>query len=308
MSMSDNLPDDELSELLRQHGGIESLAAKLGILDPKGLLPAVAEANLGKAEIEFAASVTAPLFWVLRNSSGERIKNGSAFFLNTGEVLFAVTACHVVEECFADSKLPSFVQVMIGGRRGTALPMHLGDRLIDAHRDIDIATFRVTAEELEKCGHTALTGFQRAWPPRVPEIESGVTYSGFPGRARTVPALRNVGFGIFAAATNLTSVNEHSLSMLIEREKLVQVHGDGIFSEDYDFGGISGGPIIAIVQTTTIRSWIPAGVIIHGPNQTGDASQSIQGFEMIKARPVQYILPDGHLDSSHWEMSNVHRR
>jgi hypothetical protein len=95
--------------------------------------------------------------------------------------------------------------------------------------------------------------------------------------------------------------------MLIEREKLVQVHGDGIFVEDYDFGGVSGGPVIAIVQTPIVRSWMPAGVIIQGPNPTGDISQSIQGFEMIKARPVQYILPDGHLDIARWEMTNVNR-
>jgi hypothetical protein len=182
-------------------------------------LPKIAEADLGKAEIEFTASVTAPLFWVLRDSFGEKIKNGSTFFLDTGHALFAVTACHVVEQCLADTKLPTFVQVMVGGRRGMALAMHLGDRLIDAHHDVDIATFRITADELKKCRHTALTGFQQAWPPRIPEIDSGVTYSRFPGHARTVPSLRDIGFGIFSAATNLTSVNEHSLSMLIERER-----------------------------------------------------------------------------------------
>jgi hypothetical protein len=94
---------------------------------------------------------------------------------------------------------------------------------------------------------------------------------------------------------------------LIERESLVQVHGDGAFCDNYDFGGISGGPILAIVQTPTIRSWIPAGVIIQGPNPTVDASQSIQGFELVKARPVQYILPDGHLDVAKWEMNNINR-
>jgi len=84
------------------------------------MLPASAEEGLGKAEIEFAASVTAPLCWVLRDCSGERTKNGSVFFLDTGVAVFAVTACHVVEQCFADSKLPTFVQTMIGGRTGAA--------------------------------------------------------------------------------------------------------------------------------------------------------------------------------------------
>jgi hypothetical protein len=119
---------------------------------------AIIRGGLGKAEIEFAASVTAPLFWTLRDSEGERIKSGSAFFLDAGRGVFAVTACHVVEECFADSKLPTFVQTMIGGH-GPTVPFHLGDRLIDAHHDLDIATFRVTPEEVKLTGHTVLTGF-----------------------------------------------------------------------------------------------------------------------------------------------------
>jgi hypothetical protein len=271
------------------------------------MLPVDAEEDLGKAEIEFAASVTAPLFWVLRDHSGERIKNGSVFFLDAGRGVFAVTAYHVVEECFADSKLPTFVQTMIGGRLGRPASFYLGGRIIDAHPDLDIATFRITPEELKLTGHTVLTGFQKAWPPRFPEVNAGITFCGFPGHSLRVPSFHEIVLGIFSAACNLTSANEDSISVLIERERLVQVHGDGVLFEDYDFGGISGGPLIAIVQTPTIRSWIPAGVIIQGPNPTGDISQSIQGFEMIKARPVQYILPDGRLDVHRWEMNNIHR-
>jgi hypothetical protein len=271
------------------------------------MLPIDAEEDLGKAEIEFAASVTAPLFWVLRDYLGEIIKSGSVFFLGTGTAIFAVTACHVVEQCFADSKLPTFVQTMIGGRTGRPVPLLLGDRIIDAHHDLDIATFRVTPEELKLAGHTSLTGFQKAWPPRFPEVNGGITYCGFPGHSRRVRSFREIVFGVFSAASYLTSANEQSISVQIERERLVQVHGDGVMSEDYDFGGISGGPLIAIVQTQTMRSWIPAGVIIQGPNRTGDSLQSIHGFEVIKGRPVQYILADGHLDVSRWEMNNIHR-
>jgi hypothetical protein len=184
----------------------------------------------------------------------------------------------------------------------------LGDRLIDAHRDLDIATFRVTPQELELAGHTVLRGSQNTWPPRRAEVDGDITYCGFPGCGRRVRSFHEIVFGIFSGASYLSSANEESLSVLIERERLVQVRGDGVFSDDYDFGGISGGPFIAIVQTPTTRSWIPAGVIIQGPNPSGDAAQSIQGFEMIKARPVQYIIADGHLDSSCWEMNNIHRR
>jgi hypothetical protein len=50
--------------------------------DPAQIAEAIAviKGGLGKAEIEFAASVSAPLFWVLRDHAGERLKNGSVFF------------------------------------------------------------------------------------------------------------------------------------------------------------------------------------------------------------------------------------
>ena len=40
--------------------------------------------------------------------------------------------------------------------------------------------------------------------------------------------------------------------------------------ENFNFGGMSGGPLIAIVQAEIMRTWKPAGVIISGPNP-GDA-------------------------------------
>jgi len=76
--------------------------------------------------------------------------------------------------------------------------------------------------------------------------------------------------------------------------------------ENYDLGGMSGGPLIAIIQTPTLRLWKPAGVIIQGPNTSGNPSESISGFEVIKARPLHFVLPDGYLDVSRWEMNNIH--
>jgi hypothetical protein len=65
--------------------------------------------------------------------------------------------------------------------------------------------------------------------------------------------------------------------------------------------------VIATIETPFLRSWIPAGVIIQGPNPTNNPAEAIQGFELIKARPIQYILSDGHLDNDRWAMNNMHR-
>jgi hypothetical protein len=142
---------------------------------------------------------------------------------------------------------------MIGSNGGVSLPIYLGDRVIDAHPGIDIATFHVTPNELTKIGRTAVTGFQRTWPPRLPQIERGVTYCGFPGNGRRDLGDRQVSFGIVGMGGIVTNAHESCISVQIEREYLLRVLGNEEFAENYDFGGMSGGPVLAIVQTPTLR-------------------------------------------------------
>lgn len=271
----------------------------------KQQITALILAGLGEAELKIAASYTAPFFWILRSSDGsEMMKGGSAFFLDTGEAIFGVTAAHVVEECLQDTKLRTFVQCMIGSKLGIPVPFSLGDRLIDGHPGIDIATFWMTPGEIQRAGLEVLRGFYQDWPPPLPQIDRGVTYCGFPGRGRRWLAPKEISFGCMAMAGIASSSNETSISVLIERGHLVQVLGDNSMPEDYDFGGISGGPMIAIVQTPTIRSWMPAGVIIQGPNPSGVINESISGLELIKARPIHFIKPNGEIDVDRWQQIN----
>ncbi len=262
--------------------------------------------DLMKADLEFIVSLTAPLFWTLRDSSGnETVKGGSLFFLDTGEGVFAVTAAHVVATCREDSRSPKFVQSMIGSNCGVSLPIHLGDRIIDAHEDIDIATFRVTREEIQYIGRIPLTGCQKTWPPRLADVDGGVTYCGFPGYGRRSLAPRLRSFGSVPMTGSAASAHETCVSIQIERDKLIRVLGDEEMPENFDFGGMSGGPVLAIVQTGTLRSWRPAGVIFQGPNPSGDPAESIRGLEIIRARPVHFINSDGTLDIDRWNRSNL---
>jgi hypothetical protein len=103
-------------------------------------------AGLGKAELELAGSYPSPLIWTV--DGGNSLKGGTVFFLDTGEAVFAVTAAHVVVEFFADSKMPN-VHATIAAHGKSPLPIPLGDRIIDASAEIDIATFRVFPNELQ---------------------------------------------------------------------------------------------------------------------------------------------------------------
>lgn len=263
-------------------------------------------AGLGEAELKIVASYTTPLFWILLNCNGkEMMKGGSAFFLDTGERVFAVTAAHVVEECLQDTKSETFVQCMLGSNVGTPVAFHIGDRIIDAHHEIDIATFWMTPEEIRQTGRVILQGFYhgRKWPPPLPQQDRGVTYCGFPGKGRRWLAPKEISFGCAAMGGLATNSHETSLSILIERENLFHVIGEESLSENYDFGGISGGPVLAIIQTPTIRSWMPAGVIIQGPNPSCVTGESISGVEIIKARPIHFLKPNGEIDVARWEQA-----
>ena len=202
--------------------------------------------------------------------------------------------------------MKSFDGCFIGGN-GRSIAIDLAKQIIDANADLDIGTFEISRDEVARIGKTVLRGYVKTWPPREVQQERGVTYCGFPGNGRRIDGPRILNFGCVTASGIATSANEFSISILIERDMLVPALGDGLMPENYDFRGISGGPVVAIVETEKLRSWIPAGVIYQGPNTSTDPAESIPGFELIKARPVRYILPDGSLDNTGWESVNLHR-
>jgi hypothetical protein len=216
-----------------------------------------------------------------------------------------VTAAHVVTEYFEDTKSPRFVQIMLGTDGRVALPIVLGDRIIDANAAIDIATFRVSREEVDYVNRNMLRGYVKDWPPKPIELDSPAIYCGFPGVGRRRVQPKEHVHGIVVMAGMVTSVSDACVSIQIEREHLYQIFGDTKMPANFDFGGMSGGPVLAMVQRQDLlRFWKPAGVVFQGPNPTGDIEQSIEGLEIIRIRPIHFIKPDGMLDLERWAQSN----
>jgi hypothetical protein len=93
----------------------------------------------------------------------------------------------------------------------------------------------------------------------------------------------------------VSNSRETMTSILIEREHLARVLGDEDMLEHFNFGGMSGGPLLAIVQAEIMRTWRPAGVIVQGPNP-GDAANrdAIPGLEIMQ--PTNQLSP-GHRES-----------
>jgi len=84
------------------------------------------------------------------------------------------------------------------------------------------------------------------------------------------------------------------------------VLGNGLPPEDYDFRGMSGGPMLTVVEHNGIRSWRLAGILYRGPNPVDeDGVPAIAGLEIMTARRADFILPDGHLDIGRWDDLNL---
>lgn len=226
---------------------------------------------LGTAEIAFAGSLVAPIFWTMAGPGREPFtRSGSLFFLDAGAGVFGVTAAHVVASCLRDAADPSFRGCLVARHAAAPFPIDLSRRIIALHEGIDVATLRFTAAEATSIGRTILTGFQAAWPPRLARIGDLITYAGFPGLGRNWLAPNELRFGLLAMAGVVTNAREDCISVQIERDALEQTLGDKPMPEDFDFGGTSGGPVLRMVERNGLRGWALAGVIFQGPNPTGD--------------------------------------
>ncbi len=255
--------------------------------------------GLGRAELEFVTSVCAPLYWIIREADGSRrVRNGTAFFLNAGEGIFAVTADHVMVGLDQDRSQHEIEAVQLGC--DLKLDFAGTHAVIDRNPDMDIATFNIAKTEVAALGKTVLTGYQSCWPPDPPQKDRGIYFSGFAATNTRWHSRSEISFGAVSGGGVATSINSRDVSTQVERAHLIDVMGLGLPPENYDFGGISGGPMLSVIESRGIRTWALAGVIYGGPNICAEEGKSIQGFEVIKARHASFLRPDGTLDLRLW--------
>ena len=161
-------------------------------------------AELGKAELEFVTSITAPIFWVIRDASGPP-RSGSAFFLDAGKGPFGVTAQHVIAGWRTDHCSSNIEALQISD---LSIDFTGQNQIIDEHEELDIATFRIGAEEISKIGKAVLTGNQSEWPPPPPQKNKDVYFSGFSSTETCLIPPNEFLFGAAAGHGFVSSVNE----------------------------------------------------------------------------------------------------
>jgi hypothetical protein len=148
-------------------------------------------AGLAGAMRDVAASYVIPICSIAaRDREPFILGSGSAFLLDCGAGPFLVTANHVYQG-LQDARAEHADTVCIVGE----LRFDLIDRAIASDSAYDVATFRVTQDEIDRLagyasGKIVLSGSQASWPPPPPAIGRGVFFVGFPGDGRGVRPYR----------------------------------------------------------------------------------------------------------------------
>lgn len=228
-------------------------------------------------EKAIAASI-APLVWFEPDAEGSlKARNGTAFFVSADQT-FAVTADHVFAEYLkAREALGKRVRCQLGNLR-----FDPENRLVARDARLDISTFMISPDEIRG---TSEGKFAMSFEPMVPQASKGVVFVGFPGRERHHLSEREIETGIFSALTVAENVTNLQISGHFDRRYQVDKPGRATAPTGYDLGGVSGAPLVTIVDSPGLHYWRLGGVM----------TEYSTTFEIFYATRADFILPDGRL-------------
>lgn len=210
----------------------------------------------GKTLLLLVASHTTVFGFKSRKKDGARIRSGSVFFVRTPKKLLAVTAKHVYEGYLSAKQDCSETVCQFGNF--TFVPE---DRIISTGGRVDIATFEMLDHEVEKIGKKPI----EYWPPMIPSEDKGILFAGFPAVETIQLGTREYSFGMCVGSGVARTVTDHQFTTVIEHDQLVDTLGLGrLPSPNLDIGGMSGGPVLTLVETPFMVTWRLGGVIVQG--------------------------------------------
>lgn len=244
--------------------------------------------DLDRAMGEAAAQYAMPIFFVAAEAGKPLIlNNGTAFLLDCGKGPFVVTARHVLQ-AYRDAKVSRADAVCVVGE----IKFDLDAGLIAEDTAHDVATFRVTADDLEALQRGThpkipLTGMQRSWPPAEPKPEQEAFFVGFPGWDREMRPYRGrslleVDWAGYIARAHADSVSETAITLHLQGARSAR-------PPDWALGGCSGAPLLILDQQQGVAGWRLGGVICQAFHSAGDI--------LVRASRANCINPDGTISA-----------
>ncbi len=238
---------------------------------------------------EIIKGCCAPIYWYPKGAENPEIKhNATITFIKTPKRLLGVTAAHVLEKYEADCK-----ENQITLQIYNAVVDDLLDRVIARHDNLDLATFDIDEEFLNKLGKdiTPVEG----WPQEVPQEGRGIMIGGYPGRDRLEPNDCKVDFGFFSILGVARRVTNVQITWLLEQDYQVESADIDAPPENYHSGGVSGGPLIGWFETENHISYYRlSGIVTEEP----DPEKSHFTVERLIAARADLIRENGTISGA----------
>lgn len=209
------------------------------------------------------------------------MNNGSCFFLDFSGCLFLVTAAHVYDGYLADKEKSGKANIVCHIENIAFDPEA---RLRGYNRDLDVATFEFSYEELMRMGKQAIPGFP--WPPPEPIPELAVWFGGFPGVSRLWLRSTAVSFSLCMGHVPITTVTDRQITCRFDREQFITVESRRTAPPGMDMGGMSGGPLLLPLGTEEGEWHFCLGGLISEARSGTD-------FETVVAVRAHFINQDG---------------
>ena len=241
----------------------------------------VIRAGFAEVLLDVAFDCSASIYWFSSadDHRGPVLNNGTIFFVDAGQGPFAITARHVIEGYREAVREEPHIRCEIGG-----VDFDFLGNLIAESKKADIVTLRIEDSLLDKIGRVPHVN-PKEWPPKPPEIGKGVFFGGYPGRHRVEsPGIIRWGFsgGLDIAA----SIHADHISVKFSREDWVSRTNLVPPEVGEPWGGVSGAPLFAVVQTNVV-SWRLAGVVIEFGST----------YEILNASSLSQVGPNGSISS-----------
>jgi hypothetical protein len=220
--------------------------------------------------------------------------HGSAFILDRGKGPMLVTAAHVYREYLAHQLEHGSLYCQVGNTRVKDLSRLLiacGNLYVppgEPAPDPDIATFRMNPAAVGRVRKVPVMAVGD-WPAP-PAVKQNVMFAGYPGHERIFVSPSEIDFGFHTGMTGARTITERHITMLIEREFLVDWTGHGVPPAGYGLGGMSGAPLLVPEFRESGWYFRLGGVVSEAP---GPRAPEEVLLEMVIADRAEFIEPDG---------------
>jgi len=281
------------------HGLEEALAHSSG-KEVAGLsLSKVSENHSGpfleeRRQLEYIANLTMkvarPLIWHdVREPWPKRLNGGTCFILRFNTCLIGVTAEHVIKAYEDAKRLNDQTLCLL-----RTIPFDLSNAIINRSVDLDIATFRVTEDQLA-ASEAIEIDCRSEWPPSLPDIGRELSLGGFPNLLQTAYPHSPMEFRAYVHLACVEEINDRDIFAIYDSQR-----GDARIQKALEFpdtganlSGCSGGPVLMHFERSGLHRWLPVGLIVQGPGTLLDGELS--NVDIFRLRRIHFIKDDGSI-------------